>query len=89
LILLRKGFFGPDNKPQISKGLRMVMGARDAVEKIKPEGEIYTCPACGYTDGFHVSFKMAAGKKKAEIYLICPNCHSRFRLGWQADLSKS
>lgn len=67
----------------------MVMGARDAVEKINPQGEIYTCPACGYTDGFHVSFKMAEGKGQAEIYLICPQCHSRFRLGWRVDLPNS
>jgi predicted RNA-binding Zn-ribbon protein involved in translation (DUF1610 family) len=65
----------------------MDMGAKDKVGNIKPEGEIYTCPACGYTDGFHVSFKVPDGRSQAEIYLICPNCHSRFRLGWHVDLS--
>ncbi|KPK32569.1 MAG: hypothetical protein AMK70_10390 [Nitrospira bacterium SG8_35_1] len=39
------------------------------------------------SDGFHVSFKVAASTRKAMIFLICPNCHSRFRLGWQVDLS--
>lgn len=67
----------------------MEMGAKDKVGTISPEGEIYTCPACGYTDGFHVSFKVAGVKSKAEIYLICPNCHNRFRLGWQLDLSST
>ena len=67
----------------------MDMGARDRVETIKPEGEIYTCPTCGYEDGFHVSFKVVGSNGKAEIYLICPTCHSRFRLGWQADLSST
>lgn len=65
----------------------MEMGSRDKVENIMPEGEIYTCPTCGYTDGFHVAFKAEDQGRKALIYLICPNCHSRFRIGWQADLS--
>ena len=67
----------------------MVMGAKDKVGTIKPEGEIYTCPTCGYTDGFHVSFKVEESKRKAEIILICPNCHSRFKLGWNVDLSNT
>jgi transcription elongation factor Elf1 len=64
----------------------MVMGANNKVGTIKPEGEIYTCPTCGYTDGFHVSFKVDGSKRKAEIILICPNCHNRFQLGWNVDL---
>ena len=67
----------------------MVMGAKDKVNTIKPEGEIYICPKCGYTDGFHVSFRVAENPGKAEIYLICPNCHERFRLGWHLDLSNT
>jgi hypothetical protein len=65
----------------------MTMGTDKNIETISPEGEIYTCPACRYTDGFHVSFKMIPDTDKAEIYLICPNCHSRFRLGWRVSLS--
>jgi hypothetical protein len=64
----------------------MEMGSRVKAGKIKPEGEIYTCPSCAYNDGFHVSFKVEDNTRKADIYLICPNCHSRFRIGWQADL---
>ena len=67
----------------------MGMGAGNKVGTIKPEGEIYTCPECGYTDGFHVSFKTASDNGKAEVYLICPSCHSRFQLGWQVDLSNA
>jgi predicted RNA-binding Zn-ribbon protein involved in translation (DUF1610 family) len=67
----------------------MAMGTDERIDFLAPEGEIYTCPACGYTDGFHVSFKMMPTAEKAEIYLICPNCHSRFRLGWQVSLSQS
>ncbi|KPK28782.1 MAG: hypothetical protein AMJ61_01245 [Desulfobacterales bacterium SG8_35_2] len=65
----------------------MEMGSKDKVGEIRPEGEIYTCPKCGYSDGFHVSFKVKGNPRKADIYLICPNCHSRFLSGWQADLS--
>ena len=65
------------------------MGSRETAREIRPEGEFYTCPACGYTDGFHVSFKTVGRHEKAEIYLICPNCHSRFRPGWHVDLSGS
>ena len=67
----------------------MEMGSKGKVEKIRPEGEFYTCPSCGYTDGFHVSFNSVGNTGKADIYLICPNCHSRFRTGWQADLTNS
>lgn len=67
----------------------MEMGARNTVGTIKPEGEIYTCPTCSYTDGFHVSFNVAKTDCKAEVFLICPNCHSRFKLGWHVDLSNT
>jgi len=67
----------------------MEMGSTVKAEEIKPEGEIYACPSCGYSDGFHVSFKIAGNTRKADIYLICPNCHRRFRIGWQPDLSIS
>ena len=65
----------------------MEMGTDKKIDPISPEGEIYTCPACGYTDGFHVSFKMVKGTNNAEVYLICPNCHKRFKLGWQVSLN--
>jgi DNA-directed RNA polymerase subunit M/transcription elongation factor TFIIS len=67
----------------------MEMGTRNKVGTIKPEGEIYTCPTCGYTDGFHVSFNVIKTDRRAEIFLICPNCHNRFKLGWHVDLSKT
>lgn len=67
----------------------MEMGSKDTIAAIEPEGEIYRCPNCSYTDGFHVSFKVIPDTHKADIYLICPNCHSRFRISWQADLTAS
>ena len=67
----------------------MEMGSKQQVEVIDPEGEIYACPSCAYPDGFHVSFKVSGKSLDADIYLICPNCHARFRINWQADLSAS
>ncbi len=53
------------------------------IQRLKLEGMVDTCPVCGYTDGFHVSFKVEKDLKA--IILICPQCHSRFDPSW--DLS--
>jgi predicted RNA-binding Zn-ribbon protein involved in translation (DUF1610 family) len=57
------------------------MGSKKEISTIELRGEVYQCPSCGYTDGFHVAFRWDA--EEGEIYLICPNCHSRFRTGWK------
>ena len=44
-----------------------------------------TCPVCGYTDGFHASFKDTMGKLR--IILICPECHARFDPSWEINRS--
>ena len=64
----------------------MEMGTDTRIGSIGHEGEIYTCPVCGYTDGWHVSFKFSKVGLSPEIYLICPTCHSRFRTGWTAQM---
>ena len=65
----------------------MKMGSVDQTGTLEPKGEINTCPACGYTDGFHVAFDFsdaAAGNEaRGEIYLICPSCRKRYRPGWK------
>ena len=61
----------------------MEMGAEGNIEKIEPKGEVRRCPSCGYEDGFHVSFRFETKGSSAEVVLICPNCHARFRLGWK------
>lgn len=66
----------------------MSMGARNGIGRIENEGEIYVCPACGYKDGFHVSFRMT-GPKEGQIILICPSCHSRFENGWRVTLEQN
>jgi hypothetical protein len=63
----------------------MEMGSTDKILEIQTEGEIYTCPVCHYTDGFHVSFKMK-NDSKAEVVLICPRCHRRFKIGFNVIL---
>ena len=61
----------------------MEMGSKNEVQAIEPRGEIYQCPSCGYQDGFHISFQWSQEDSEGEIYLICPSCHSRFRIGWK------
>ncbi len=53
------------------------------INKLPIKGATDTCPACNYTDGFHVSFKPHIDKIK--IILICPNCHSRFDPNWEIE----
>jgi uncharacterized C2H2 Zn-finger protein len=64
----------------------MEMGTGEEISRIQPEGEIFACPACGYTDGFHVSFCLSEPASGGEIYLICPSCHRRFRIGWKVQM---
>jgi len=61
----------------------MEMGSIKEIESIALEGEVYQCPSCGYRDGFHLSFKWDQNDVYGEIYLICPNCHARYRTGWK------
>lgn len=61
------------------------MEKKKAIVKLHPEGEVNTCPSCGYGDGFHVSFKVDE-ENGAGIILICPRCSSRFQIGWQIRL---
>ena len=67
----------------------MAMGSKKKIKELKAQGELYKCPSCGYQDGFHVSFKWNKNTPSGEIFLICPNCHSRFRLGWNVSIPKS
>ena len=66
----------------------MVMGSKKKIKRLKAERELYKCPSCGYQDGFHVSFKWGKKGSDGEIFLICPNCQGRFRLGWNVPISK-
>ena len=55
------------------------------INKLQIKGTTDTCPVCGYTDGFHVSFKPHIDQLK--IILICPDCHARFDPNWEIDKS--
>ena len=62
----------------------MSMASGKKIKKITLQDEIYACPACDYTDGFHVSFKKCGKTQTYRIILICPQCHSRFETNWKA-----
>lgn len=62
----------------------MEMGAEKEIIVKKVEAEFYRCEVCGYTDGFHTSFKEDG--PETEIYLICPQCHQRYRVGWKINI---
>ncbi|MDY6863498.1 MAG: hypothetical protein SV062_11005 [Thermodesulfobacteriota bacterium] len=51
------------------------------IRKIDADKSVDTCPACGYSDGFHVSFKIY--NETRNIILICPQCHERFDPDWK------
>jgi hypothetical protein len=64
----------------------MEMGAIGNPMELQAKGELYTCPICHYADGFHIAFKIN-DRNEAEIILICPSCHQRFRINWNVQLS--
>ena len=56
------------------------------VVQVKPKDELHTCPGCGYSDGFHVSFKKAKSSKSWNVILICPQCHKKYQIDWNVNL---
>lgn len=66
----------------------MTENFEDKIINIDRKKEISVCPTCGYKDGFHVSFHTPDNAKESEVIPICPNCHSRFRMGWRVTLSE-
>ncbi len=58
----------------------------EEINKLTIAGTVDTCPVCGYTDGFHISFKVHLGRIK--IILICPECHARFDPYWEVPRSE-
>jgi hypothetical protein len=62
------------------------MKTQAPIERLKPKEELSICPACGYTDGFHVSFKKSSRPAGWEIILICPQCHKKYSVTWHAQL---
>ena len=57
------------------------MENKPIINKIEIDSDLDTCPVCGYSDGFHVSFKMT--EHGIDIILICPDCHARFDPSWK------
>lgn len=73
------------------------MGISNEIRQIKPGEELHRCPACGYEYGFHTSFlsinvgadgKVSPVKSTKDLYrviLICPECGTRFDVGWRVS----
>jgi len=64
---------------------------------IKAGGEFHICPSCGYELGFHTSFiSVNTGKDNPvrstrdvyRVILICPECGSRYDLGWRVSFTE-
>jgi len=64
----------------------MNQSADEQAMRIKARGTLSECPACGYKDGFHVSFYRSEKSVKSKVILICPSCHKRFDIGWCVHL---
>ena len=62
--------------------------ADTSVKKLPLSGDVSCCPACDYTDGFHVSFQLNSDNCTGSIILICPQCSGRFSAGWPIQLEK-
>jgi predicted RNA-binding Zn-ribbon protein involved in translation (DUF1610 family) len=54
-----------------------------ADDRVKVEGELFSCPKCGGEGGFHVGFRQGIGKREGtlEVILVCPHCGYRFAAG--------
>ncbi len=66
----------------------MEKGSPKLIEKIPLKGEVSSCPACDYKDGFHVSFNLNDNSRTGAIILICPKCSGRFSVGWPIQLQE-
>lgn len=58
------------------------------LKSIDKDKEISECPSCGYKDGFHIGFLSPENSNTHEMFLICPNCHDRFKIGWGIKLDE-
>jgi hypothetical protein len=54
-----------------------------AYDRVKVDGELFSCPKCGGEGGFHVGFRQGTGKSEGtlEVILVCPHCGYRFAAG--------
>ncbi|HUH78990.1 MAG TPA: hypothetical protein VLY83_03755 [Methanoregula sp.] len=67
------------------------------IRYLNVEGEFRVCPECGYTRGFHASFldlspgkdyPVKSTKRVFRVILVCPDCGSRFDIGWKIPLDE-
>lgn len=52
-------------------------------DRVKVDGELFSCPKCGGEGGFHVGFRKGTGMRERtlEVILVCPHCGFRFAVG--------
>ena len=55
------------------------------IQKLSIKGPTDTCPACGFSNGFRVSFTQHIDKVK--VILICPECQARIDVNWLIEKS--
>ncbi len=60
------------------------MSVAEKIYTVALETEFRICSVCGYDLGFHVSFLVEKGGI-TRLILICPECGSRFDVGWRVD----
>jgi hypothetical protein len=59
------------------------------IRKGDPGDDFHRCLNCGYSRGFHCSFVRAdGGSARHRIILICPECGTRFDIGWSGALER-
>ena len=65
------------------------MAVPPEIQKSDPGDDFHRCPNCGYARGFHCSFlRVAEGSDRYRIVLVCPECGTRFDIGWSTGLEK-
>ncbi len=54
------------------------------IEEIEVETELHSCKSCGYSTGFHLSFRRFG--ERLEVVLLCPRCEARYRVKWPVEV---
>ena len=78
-LLLRSG----DDASNLRRITELDVDEGMAVDRVKVEEELFSCPKCGGEGGFHVAFRRGTGKSERtlEVTLVCPHCGFRFTVG--------
>ncbi len=53
-------------------------------EEMEVKEELRSCKACGYSTGFHLSFRRYGDR--LEVVLLCPRCEAGYRVRWPVEV---